>query len=42
MWIDHMVRMQVETSAEELLIIKTTRPLLDHLSDHVKTHHPYE
>lgn len=33
---------KVETSAEELLIIKTRQSLLASLSAHVKANHPYE
>lgn len=33
---------KVETSAEELLIIKTRQSLLANLSAHVKANHPYE
>lgn len=33
---------QVQTDAEELLIIKTRETLLDALTEHVKANHEYE
>jgi periplasmic divalent cation tolerance protein len=34
--------LQVQSDAEELLIIKTRESLLDSLTEHVKTNHEYE